>query len=120
MFNTKTKAPLPMMTRDSSNGSGEEIATNFFTLNQKDYLLICDTFSKYPFLFEITKKTAEMTIPKFQQLFTQYGPAEHVLQTVDSHFIIKNYNLHDATTTHYNIPTLPSVKQIHCMMHQNH
>ena len=35
------------------NGPWEEIATNFFTLNQKDYLLICDTFSKYPFLFEM-------------------------------------------------------------------
>ena len=63
------------MTRDIHNEPWEELATNFFTPNQKDYLLICDTFSKYPFLFEMPKKSKETTITKFQQLFVQYDPA---------------------------------------------
>ena len=62
------------MTRDILSGPWEETATNFFTLNQKDYLLICDDFGKYPFLFEMPMKTTETTIPKYQQLFTQYSP----------------------------------------------
>ena len=82
----KTKVPLPMMTRDIPNGPWEDVATNIFTLNQKDYLLISDTFSKYPFLFKMSKKTAETTISKFQQLLAQTGPARCFLQTMDSHF----------------------------------
>ena len=71
----RSQAQLPMMIKDILNWSWEEIATDFFTVNQKDYLLIFYTFSKYPSLPEIPKKAAETTIPKFQQLFAQYGDA---------------------------------------------
>ena len=64
-----------MMARDIPNGPWEEIANDFFTLNLKDYLVICNTFSTYPPSLRYPPKTAEATIPKFQQLFTQYGPA---------------------------------------------
>ena len=56
-------------THDIPNGPWEEIATDFFTLNQKDYLLICNNFTKYPFLFKMPKETAETTIPKVQTAF---------------------------------------------------
>ena len=34
---------------------------------------------KYPFHFEMSKRMVEATIPKFQQLFAQYGPARTLL-----------------------------------------
>ena len=38
-----------------------------------DYLLVTDTFSKYPFTYKMHKKTAETVIHKFTQLFSQYS-----------------------------------------------
>ena len=47
----KTQAPLLMMTRDIPNRPWEEIASDFFTFNHKDYLLICDTSVSTPSSF---------------------------------------------------------------------
>ena len=73
--------PLPMVTRGIPTGPQGEIAADFFTLNHKDYLSICNTFSKYPFLFQKPKKIAEATIPRYQQHFAQNCPGKTFLQT---------------------------------------
>ena len=119
----KAQAPIPMMTRDIPNRPWEEIAAEVFTHSQKNYLLICNMFSKYPFLFKMPKKTAETIISMFQELFTQYGPAEKKFHTQwTAFFIRKIHNLHDTTTstTHHIIPTLPSVSRIYWMKHENY
>ena len=49
---TKHKASPPaqlMLPRDIPDGPWQEIAADYFTHKGKEYLLICDLFSKYPF-----------------------------------------------------------------------
>ena len=65
-----------MLPRDIPDSLWQEITTHFFTFDQHDFLLICKTFSKYPLLFETLRKTREATLEKFQQVFSQYGPAK--------------------------------------------
>ena len=60
--------------RDVPDSPWQELAADFFTYNHKEYLLIADTFSKYPFLYQISSKTAESIIKKLQNLISQYGP----------------------------------------------
>ena len=48
--------------------------SRFFPHNSSDYLLIADTFCKYPFLYSVTSKAAEPVILKLKSLISQYGP----------------------------------------------
>ena len=50
----------------------QDLAADFFNFKGKEYLLIADTFSKYPFASRMTTKTAETAIQKLTQLFSQY------------------------------------------------
>ena len=63
----------PMLPRDVPEAPWQDLAADFFNFKGKEYLLIADTFSKYPFAFRMTTKTAETVIQKFTQLFSQYG-----------------------------------------------
>ena len=62
-----------ILTREFPEGSWQESATDFFTFDNKEYLPIGNTFSKYPFIFKITSKTSEVTQSKFTQIFSQCG-----------------------------------------------
>ena len=73
---TQHKATLhiqPMLPRDVPEAPWQDLAADSFNFKGKEYLLIADTFSKYPFAFRMTTKTAETDIQKFTQLFSQYG-----------------------------------------------
>ena len=61
-----------MIPRDVPEAPWQDLAADFFHFKGKEYLLIADTFSKYPFAFRMTTKTAETVIQKFTQLFSQY------------------------------------------------
>ena len=63
----------PMLPRDVPEAPWQDLAADFFNFKGKEYLLIADTFSKYPFAFRMTTKTAGTVIQKFTQLFSQYG-----------------------------------------------
>ena len=63
----------PMLPRDVPETPWQDLAADFFNFKGKEYLLVADTFSKYPFAFRMTTKTAETVIQKFTQLFSQYG-----------------------------------------------
>ena len=63
----------PMLPRDVPEAPWQDLAVDFFNFKGKEYLLIADTFSKYPLAFRMTRKTAETVIHKFTQLFSQYG-----------------------------------------------
>ena len=41
----------PMLSRDVPDSLLQDLAADFFTYNHKEYLLIADTFSKYPFMY---------------------------------------------------------------------
>ena len=63
-----------MLLRDVPDSPWQDLAANFFTYNHRDYLLIADTFSKYPFVYQISSKSADSIIRKLQNLISQYGP----------------------------------------------
>ena len=63
----------PMLPCDIPDGPWQEIAANYFTHSNKNYLLIADTFSKYPFLYAIHSKTSNSIIQCLQDLFSQFG-----------------------------------------------
>ena len=68
------QAVQPMLPRDVPDSPWQELAADFFMHNHKEYLLIADTFSKYPFVYQISSKTAESINKKLQNLISQYGP----------------------------------------------
>ena len=59
----------PMMTRDVPDGPLQEIATNFFTFTKQEFLLISNTFNKYPFLSENPPKLLKQS----QKSSTEYS-----------------------------------------------
>ena len=67
-----------MLPRDMPDSPWQELAADFFTHNHKEYLLIADTFSKYPFVYQISSKTAESITKKLQNLISQYGPPKRL------------------------------------------
>ena len=48
-----------MFPRDIPDGPWQDLATDFFTFDHKEYLHINNTLNKYPFIFKIASKTAE-------------------------------------------------------------
>ena len=62
----------PMIPRDVPVVPWQDLTTDFFTFKNKEYLLVAYIFSKYPFTFKISTKTADTIICKFMQLFSQY------------------------------------------------
>ena len=50
------------------------LAADFFIYNYKEYFLIADTFSKYPFIYQTSSKSADSIIRKLQNIISQYGP----------------------------------------------
>ena len=63
----------PMIPRDVPEAPWQDLAADFFNFKGKEYLLVADIFSKYPFTFRMTTKTADSVIQKFTQLFSQFG-----------------------------------------------
>ena len=71
-------AVQPMLPRDVPDSPWQELAADFFTHNHKEYLLMVDTFSKYPFVYHLSSKTAKSVNKKFQNLISQYGPPKRL------------------------------------------
>ena len=51
---------------------------DYFTYQNKEYLLIYDTFSKYPFAFKVTSKTVQSFTQTFKDLISQYRAPKHI------------------------------------------
>ena len=63
----------PLLPRDVPHAPWQDLAADFFQFNNKEYLLISDVFNKFPFIFKVTTKTADMVISRIKQLISQYG-----------------------------------------------
>ena len=61
-----------MMPKDVPEGPWQDLATDFFKHNNTEYLLIEDTFSKYPFLYKVSSKAAEPVTQRIKSLISQY------------------------------------------------
>ena len=68
------QAVQPMLPRDVPDSLWQDLATDFFTYNHKEYFLIMDTFNKYPFIYQTYSKSVDSIIKKLQNLISQYGP----------------------------------------------
>ena len=54
---TKHKASphaQPMLSRDIPSGPWQEIAADYCTQKGREYLLVCDLISKYPFIYKVS------------------------------------------------------------------
>ena len=63
---TKCKAfppTQPRLPRDIPNGPWQEITSNYLTHRGRGYLLVCNLFSKYPFLYKVSTKSAQSPCP---------------------------------------------------------
>ena len=61
-----TQATQPMIPRDIPEGPWQDLAADFFHHNNTDYILITDTFSKYPFLYKVSSKASRTSHQKNQ------------------------------------------------------
>ena len=48
-----------MLPRDIPDGPWQEITVDYLTHKCGEYLLICDLFGKYPFLYKVFNKSAQ-------------------------------------------------------------
>ena len=53
---------------------GTSTSTDYFSHECRDYLLICDLFSKYPCLYKVKSKSGLSLSQMLQELITQYRP----------------------------------------------
>ena len=67
-------AAQPMLPSDVPDSPWEEITADYLNHQGKEYLLICDVFSKYPFLYKVTTKSAQSLCACLLELISQYGP----------------------------------------------
>ena len=74
---TKHKASLPaqpMLPRDIPDGPWQDIAAEYITHKSHECLIICNAFSKYPFVFKVTSESAQSSCTHLLELISQYGP----------------------------------------------
>ena len=102
---TKHKASPPAnptLPQDIPKGLWQEIAANYFNHKGKEYLLIYNMFSKYPFLYKVTSKPALSLSQKLQELITKYGPPAESTQTIALPLLLKilssSYSVSTLTT----------------------
>ena len=88
-----TTRPLPlhspMLPRDIPDGPWQEITARghtkdpFLTHKGKEYLLVCDLFSKYPFLYKVSTKSPQSLCMHLQELqFLQCNHVDHITSSL--------------------------------------
>ena len=80
------QAVQPMLPTDVPDSLWQDLAADFFTYNHKEHFLIVDTFSKYPFIYQTSSKSAKSIIQKLQNLISQYGPPKRFFSENGSPF----------------------------------
>ena len=63
-----------MLPRDIPGGPCQDIAVDYMTHKSHEYLILCNAFSKYPFLYKVTSKSATSLFMHLLELISQYGP----------------------------------------------
>ena len=82
-------AVQPMLPRNISNRPWQELATDYFTHNGKEYLLTVDTFSKYPFIHRTHFKTSDNSYNTYKTLFHNTDCPNDLSPTMDPPFCQK-------------------------------
>ena len=63
-----------MLPRDVPDGPWQEVTANYIIHKARGYLLICDLFSKYPFLYKVSTKSVQSLCAYLPELISQHGP----------------------------------------------
>ena len=109
---TKHKAPLPpqpMLPRDIPDGPWQDITADDMTQKSHEYLIICDAFSKYSFIYKVTPKSAQSLCTHLLEVISQYGPS--ILLSTDNgppfasdeptEFLTCHYIEHHTSSPHF-------------------
>ena len=70
----KHKASQPMLPRDIADGHWQDILADYMTHKSHEYLIIWYAFSKYPFVYKVSSKSAQSLRAYQLELISQYGP----------------------------------------------
>ena len=54
------------------------LATDIFELNRKSYLIVVDHYSKFIVVHKVTDYSAEQTIGKFLEIFSEFGVPDEI------------------------------------------
>ncbi|KAK9746376.1 Integrase zinc binding domain [Popillia japonica] len=69
-----SQAKEPMIIKESASRPWQIITANLFTLQSREYLLLVDSYTKYPEIHDLDKdKTSEPVITCFKQTFPRFG-----------------------------------------------
>jgi len=63
----------PMILHEVPSRPWEKVGVDYFTVHNKDFLLIVDYYSKYPEVISMNSKTAAATIKAIQGAFSRHG-----------------------------------------------
>lgn len=75
-----SQAPEPLMPHEVPTRPWQVIATDLFTLENKDYLLVADTYSKYPIVRYLRgQATSSIIIQHLKEIFAEHGTPEKVI-----------------------------------------
>jgi len=69
----RQQPPETLMPHPVPSRPFEKIGADIFTLAKRDYLLVVDYFSKFPFVFELHDKTASSVIASLKSLYSIHG-----------------------------------------------
>ena len=106
-----------MLLRDITDKPWKELATYYFTHNNKDYLLIADPFSKYQFIFRVHSKTLDSLVQCLQDLFSQYGPLKHFFSDKGLPFSSETFSKFLSTQGIDHITSSPSIQNLMASLH---
>ena len=82
---TKHKASppaQPMLPRDIPDGPWQDITADYMTHKGHEYLIICNAFSKYPFVYKVTSKSAQSLCMCLLELISSMDHQCHCLLTI--------------------------------------
>ena len=110
-----TQVTQSMFPRDIPDVLWQDLAANFFTYDPIENLFICNTFSKYPFIFKIASNTTDIVQSRLQQIFSQCGtPKWFFTNNRSPVFLWCLHTVHDNTRypPHYIIPFCTSNQMV--------
>ena len=106
---SQAKEPMEPILINTPNVPFHTLGCDLFSLNDKDYLVIGDYYSKYPFVEHIRSQTSEVVSRIFIKLISQFGIPNTIISDNGPCFIghqfqhlMQRYNINHVTSSpHY-------------------
>jgi len=88
------------------------IGTDLFHLDEDEYLLIADYYTKYPFVWKIPKgqSTSKCVVDIIEQIFSEHGSPQIVRSDNGSHFQ-EHYHRCSTGCGFKHVPVLPAIQK---------